>query len=62
MEIIGINVNKLREAKNNNLNVCIKSSHGILYGYIGSVLGALLMEKMIELEWIRKKDEKKFSN
>lgn len=60
LEIIGINVNKLREAKNKNLNICIESSHGILYEHIGSVLGALLMEKMIELEWLRKRDEKNF--
>ncbi len=60
LEIIGINVDKLRSIKNKIVNVCIESNHGILYEHIGSHLGSLMTERMFELEWLKKKDEKKY--
>ncbi len=58
LEIIGIDVDKLRSIKSKIVNVCFESNHGILYEHVGSYLGNLLMERMIELNWIKKKDEK----
>jgi len=60
LEIIGIDVDKLRTVKRKIVNVCFESNHGILYEHIGSYLGNLLMERMIELGWIKKKNEKIF--
>ncbi|KYK21767.1 hypothetical protein AYK24_03150 [Thermoplasmatales archaeon SG8-52-4] len=60
LEIIGIDIEKLRSNNRKIVNVCIESNHGILYEHIGSFLGTTLMEKMLELGWIKKKDEKIF--
>ena len=60
LEIIGIDIEKLQSMKRKIVNICIESNHGILYEHIGSYLGALLMDKMIEIGWIIKKDEKSF--
>ena len=60
LEIIGIDVNKLRSTKSRIVNICFESNHGILYEHLGSYLGDLLMERMIELDWIKKKNGKKF--
>ena len=58
LEIIGIDVDKLRSTKRKVVNVCFESNHGILYEHLGSYLGNLLMERMIELNWIKRKNEK----
>ena len=60
LEIIGIDVDKLRSTKRKMVNICFESKHGILYEHIGSHLGNLLMERMIELQWLKKKDGNKF--
>jgi len=60
LEIIGIDVDKLRAVNRKMVNVCFESDHGILYEHLGSYLGNLLMERMIELNWIKKKTEKIF--
>lgn len=60
LEIIGIDVDKLRSDKRKIVKVCIESNHGILYEHIGSYLGALLMERIFELGWLKKKDEKRY--
>ena len=60
LEIIGIDLDKLHSNKRKNVNICIESNHGILYEHIGSYLGALLMERMFELGWLKRKDEKRF--
>jgi len=60
LEIIGVDVDKLRSTKKKIVNICFESNHGILYEHLGSYLGDLLMRRMIELEWIKKKNEKIF--
>jgi len=60
LEIIGIDIDKLRSDKRKIVKVCIESNHGILYEHIGSYLGALLMERIFELGWLKKKDEKRY--
>jgi len=60
LEIIGIDIEKLRSINRKIVNVCIESSHGILYEHIGSYLGNILMEKMFELGWLLKKDDNRF--
>jgi len=58
LEIIGIDIDKLRQTKKNIVNICFESNHGILYEHVGAYLGNLLMDRMIELNWIQKKNEK----
>jgi hypothetical protein len=60
LEIIGIDVEKLRLDKRKIVKICIESNHGILYEHIGSYLGSLILQRMFELEWIIKQDEKRF--
>ena len=60
LEIIGLDVDKLRLSKRKIVNICIENNQGNLYEHLGSDLGNLLMERMIELDWIKKKNEKKF--
>ncbi|KYK31549.1 MAG: hypothetical protein AYK22_02325 [Thermoplasmatales archaeon SG8-52-3] len=60
LEIIGIDVDKLRSEKRNKISICFESNHGILYEHLGSYLGSLLMQRIIELGWIKKKNEKIF--
>ena len=60
LEIIGIDVDKLRSTKRKIVNICFESNHGILYEHLGSYLGNSLMNRMIELEWIKKKNGKSF--
>jgi len=60
LEIIGIDIDKLRSYKRKIVKVCIESNHGILYEHIGSYLGTLLMERISELGWLKKKDEKRY--
>jgi hypothetical protein len=55
LEIIGVNVDKLRSTKKKFVNICFESKKGILYEHLGSDLGNLLMERIIELKWIKKK-------
>lgn len=57
LEIIGIDVDKLRLSKRKIVNICIENNQGIIYEHLGSDLGNLLMERMIELDWIKKKKE-----
>jgi len=60
LEIIGLDIEKLRSIKSKIVNICIESNHGILYEHIGSYLGALLMERLCELGWLITKDGKRF--
>jgi len=60
LEIIGIDVEKLRNYKRKIVNICIEINHGILYEHIGSYLGALLFERMFELGWFIKRNETKY--
>ena len=60
LEIIGVDVNKLQSSKRKIVNICFENEHGILYEHLGSYLGNLLTERLIELEWIKKKNGKKF--
>ena len=60
LEIIGVDVDKLRLSERKIVNICFESNHGILYEHLGSYLGNLFMKRMIELDWIKKRDEKTF--
>jgi len=59
LEIIGVDINKLQSNNKKNVKICIESNHGILYEHIGSNLGNLLMERMLELQWIKKNNGNK---
>jgi len=60
LEIIGVDINKLRLTKSKAASVCFESSNGILYEHLGSTLGSLLMDRMVELEWLKKENGKRF--
>ena len=60
LEIIGVDINKLRSMKRKAASVCFESNHGILYEHLGSTLGSLLLDRMIELEWLKKENGKRF--
>jgi DNA-binding PadR family transcriptional regulator len=57
LEIIGIDIDKIRLNDKKNVNICSDSNYGIIYEHIGSYLGALIMERLFELGWFKKKDE-----
>ena len=59
LEIIGINIDKIRSSKRKIVNICFESNYGILYEHLGSYLGNQIMQRMIELEWIKNIDGKK---
>jgi len=59
LEIMGIEVEMLRNTKRKAVNVCMESNHGIFHEHIGAHLGALLFELMLKKEWLEKKDEKR---
>lgn len=62
LEIIGIDVDKLRSIKRKIVNICFENNHGIFYEHQGSYLGNLLMVRMIELDWLKKIDEKNLNS
>ena len=60
LEMIGIDISKLKDSKRKTINVCTERNLGIFHEHIGSNLGALLLEHMIELNWLQKKNDKVF--
>ena len=60
LEMIGINISKLMDSKRKNINVCIEKNLGIFHEHIGSHLGSLLLEHMLESRWLQKKNDKDF--
>jgi len=60
LEIIGVDINKLRSEKRKTVNICFESNHGILYEHLGAHLGNVIMKRMTELNWIMKKQEKNY--
>ncbi|MBN2603980.1 MAG: hypothetical protein JXA91_07615 [Candidatus Thermoplasmatota archaeon] len=60
LEIIGIDIDKLRSNNKKIITICSDSNYGIICEHMGSHLGALLMERMFELEWFKKKDKNIF--
>ena len=60
LELIGIDIDSLRSIKSKIVKVCVESNYGIIYEHIGSYLGAFLFDKMCELGWVEKKDDKHF--
>ena len=60
LEIIGIDIDKLRSNNKKIVNICSDSNYGIICEHMGSHLGALLMERMFELEWFKKRDRNIF--
>jgi hypothetical protein len=57
LEIIGIDVDKLKCSNNKIVNVCIESKNGILFEHIGSKLGSIILEKFLELNWLNRIDD-----
>jgi hypothetical protein len=51
LEIIGIDVNEL-SSNRINVDICTENKEGILFEHIGSRLGVLIKEKLLELNWI----------
>lgn len=51
LENIGIDVNDLSSNKI-NIDICTENKDGILFEHIGSRLGVLIKEKLLDLSWI----------
>jgi hypothetical protein len=60
LETMGLDIDMLRNTKRKIVNICLQSNYGIFHEHIGAHLGSLLMELMIDLNWLVKKDEKRF--
>ena len=60
LELIGIDISKLKDSKRKTINVCTERNFGIFHEHIGSHLGVLLLEYMIESNWLQKKNDKVF--
>ena len=57
LELIGIDIDDIISSSKTKVKICFESKDGILYEHIGSLLGELIMERLVELEWIRKIDD-----
>lgn len=58
LEIMGIDIDLLKNTKRKIVNVCFESNFGIFHEHIGAHLGLLLNELMIKKNWLEKKNEK----
>ncbi|GEM_PF-143340 len=56
----GIDIYKLRSSKRKIISVCIERSGGNIYGHTGAYLGALLVERLFDLGWLVRKEEKDY--
>lgn len=60
LELIGVDTDSLKSSDSKNVKICTESEQGILYEHIGSSLGELFMNRLLDMGWISKKDETKF--
>ena len=60
LEMIGIDISKLRDSNRKIINICTERNLGIFHEHIGSHLGSLLLDHMIESKWLQKKNDKDF--
>ena len=60
LEIIGLDINTLRNSKKRMVNVCIQSNYGIFHEHIGAHLGSLLLKLMLDLKWLVILDKKRY--
>ena len=54
LELMGIDINNIILTSQKKIKICFEKHHGILYEHIGSFLGKLILEKMLELRWVNK--------
>ena len=57
LELIGIDIDNIISSSKTIIIICFESNDGILYEHIGSLLGKLIMERLLELAWIHKIDD-----
>lgn len=60
LEVLGIDIGKLRSTKRKILCRCIERHMGTIYEHTGAYLGTLLMERMLQLGWLIEKAEKQY--
>ena len=60
LEIIGLDINTLRNSKKRMVNVCIQSNYGIFHEHIWAHLGSLLLKLMLDLKWLVILDKKRY--
>jgi len=60
LEIMGLDVDTLRNTKRKIVNVCFQSNYGIFHEHIGAHLGSLMLRLMVDLNWLAKIDEKRY--
>ena len=61
LEILGLDVEKLRSTKRKMVTACIERHYGIFHEHTGAYLGSLLAEWLVDSGWIVKKVEDHFS-
>ncbi|MFQ6107808.1 MAG: hypothetical protein ACE5QF_09550 [Thermoplasmata archaeon] len=57
---LGIDVEKLRETSRKMVVPCAERHGGAFYPHTGAYLGELLKNRLLELEWLEKREEKLF--
>ena len=60
LEIMGLDVDTLRNTKRKIVNVCFQSNYGIFHEHMGVNLGSLMLRLMVDLNWLVKIDEKRY--
>jgi len=61
LELVGIDINYLSSNKNRKIvDICTENRDGILFEHIGSRLGFLIKEKLLDLKWIKNYHENLF--
>ena len=59
LEIMGIDIDLLKNNKRKIINVCFESNYGIFHEHVGGHLGFLINELMFKKNWLEKKNHKK---
>ncbi len=58
LEGFGIDVEKLRTTKRKMVVPCVERHRGVFYPHTGAYLGGLLEERLFELGWLARKEDK----
>jgi len=57
LELIGISIDNLIQSSKEKITICSENEFGISYEHIGSLLGELIFDRLLELNWVQKKSE-----
>lgn len=60
LELMGVDVKPLSTKNGKKVDICFEKKYGIIYEHVGHHLGALLMDLMLERNWLEKKPDNTF--